>query len=453
MTINERVRRTVQRMRYLLNIREDTDYEATVTAIDKSIEFKGSNMWMLAFAIIIASVGLNVNSTAVIIGAMLISPHMGPICGIGLAIGTLDQRMLYRSTRNLLYMVAVSLLSATVYFLISPLNEAQSELLARTRPSIYDVIIALFGGLAGILAQSRKSQAITAISGVAIATALMPPLCTAGYGLASGHLSYFIGALYLFLINSVFIATATVLMVRFLRFPTSQQGESEHRMRVKWQMGIIITIAMVPSLISALGMIRESSFNSSAVRFIESIRQDPLFENNEMVYSDFTYHSDTSEIRITFVGQALDDQRINYLNHQMAFEGIEHTRLIIKQASGMLDREQQFGIVSNLLDKKEQEIAELTKVNEELIEQLNSATGIQENQDQLTREIGVLYADVTRFAIADLSYIQPASQTKVKRLTAIVEVRDSTNREELRKQLTDWLKARYDKTEIELIFQ
>lgn len=177
----------VSKFRELANIREDTDVQATIDSIKKSVEFRGPNVWMLAFAIIVASVGLNVNSTAVIIGAMLISPLMGPINGIGLAVGTMDLAMFRHSVKNLGVMVLISLLASTTYFLITPLSDAQSELLARTTPTIYDVFIAFFGGAAGILALSRKTQAITTISGVAIATALMPPLCTAGFGLASAQ--------------------------------------------------------------------------------------------------------------------------------------------------------------------------------------------------------------------------------------------------------------------------
>ena len=200
-------------------LREDTDYEATVDYISKSVVFRGMNVWILVFAIIVASVGLNVNSTAVIIGAMLISPLMGPISGIGLAIGILDDDLLRKSLKNLGIMVLISLVASTFYFLISPLGDAQSELLARTRPTIFDVFIAFFGGLAGIVAISRKSQSITVISGVAIATALMPPLCTAGFGLATLQLKYFFGAFYLFFLNSFFIALATFLTVKYLRYP------------------------------------------------------------------------------------------------------------------------------------------------------------------------------------------------------------------------------------------
>ena len=181
-------------LKALVDIDVDCDAQATIDNISRSVEFRGVNVWILAFAIVIASVGLNVNSTAVIIGAMLISPLMSPIMGIGLAIGISDNELLRKSLRNLMIMVLISLFASTTYFLLTPLSDAQSELLARTKPTVFDVLIALFGGLAGIVATSRKQEKVTVVSGVAIATALMPPLCTAGYGLGTGQWIYFFGA-------------------------------------------------------------------------------------------------------------------------------------------------------------------------------------------------------------------------------------------------------------------
>ena len=202
---------------YLDQSQDRESEQVTVEAIREGIEFKGSTIWILIFAIFIASLGLNTNSTAVIIGAMLISPLMGPIMGIGLGLGINDFELIKKSFRNLGVATIFSVLTSTLYFLISPLNEARSELLARTSPTIYDVLIALFGGLAGIVAMATKQKG-NVIPGVAIATALMPPLCTAGFGLANGNMHYFFGAFYLFFINSVFIAFATTMGVKAMKF-------------------------------------------------------------------------------------------------------------------------------------------------------------------------------------------------------------------------------------------
>ena len=201
------------------DVRQDKEDELeTIESIKKGIEFKGTNLWVLIFATFVASLGLNTNSTAVIIGAMLISPLMGPIMGFGLGLGISDFGLIKRAFRNFVTAILFSVITSTVFFLISPISEAQSELLARTQPTVYDVLIAFFGGLAGIVASSTKSKG-NVIPGVAIATALMPPLCTAGFGLATGNLYYFFGAFYLFFINTVFISLSTYLVVRILKYP------------------------------------------------------------------------------------------------------------------------------------------------------------------------------------------------------------------------------------------
>src|SRR5574344_1185476 len=202
---------------YFNSLPNKEDEEFTKQQINDSISFRGSTLWILIFAIFIASLGLNVNSTAVIIGAMLISPLMGPITGMGLAVGIGDLDLLRRSFKNYVVMVLISVITATIYFMITPLKDAQSELLARTSPTLYDVMIALFGGAAGIMALATKGKG-NVLPGVAIATALMPPLCTAGYGLGTGNLQYFLGAFYLFFINTVFICFATILGVKMFRF-------------------------------------------------------------------------------------------------------------------------------------------------------------------------------------------------------------------------------------------
>ena len=256
----------------VMNINDHIDTDDAAERIKNSIWFQGPNVWILAFSIVIASVGLNVNSTAVIIGAMLISPLMGPIIGIGLSLGTHDFDLLRAALKNLLIMVLISLAASTLFFLISPLSPVNpTELEARTSPTIYDVLIALFGGLAGILENSRKERG-TVLSGVAIATALMPPLCTAGYGLAHLSAKFFFGALYLFLINGVFITMATYLMVRYLRFKkVVNPNRSVTNRRLSW-MSLILVLFIVPSLWSAFNMIRSNNFERNVRGFIAEKR-------------------------------------------------------------------------------------------------------------------------------------------------------------------------------------
>ena len=261
------IRRILVYLKSLIHLSDEIDYENASISIRKNIAFKGTNVFILACAIIIASVGLNVNSIPVIIGAMLVSPVMGPILGFGLGLGTEDARLLKDSLKNLGVMVGISIIASSLFFLLSPLSLANpSELLARTNPTIYDVLIALFGGLAGIIEISRKDKG-TVISGVAIATALMPPLCTVGYGISIWKGSVIFGALYLFTINSIFIALATFIAVKYFRFPAVESDEQRIRLP-KSAVYVILLIVIVPSIISAISVIKENNFNIHAEKVV-----------------------------------------------------------------------------------------------------------------------------------------------------------------------------------------
>lgn len=256
-------------LRHILYLEDDIDRASAAAAIKKNIAFRGPNVIILACAIIIAAVGLNVNSIPVIIGAMLISPVMGPIIGFGLGLGTNDTELLKTSAKNFLVMMVISIVAASLYFLISPLRlNNPTELLARTRPTIYDVLIALFGGTAGMLEHARKDRG-TVLSGVAIATALMPPLCTVGYGIATLKLNYIFGAFYLFMINSFFIAMATFVVTKFLGFESAETDEV-HSRRSRHIVTAVLLVMLVPSIISAIGTIRDNNFAINAERFVQS---------------------------------------------------------------------------------------------------------------------------------------------------------------------------------------
>lgn len=254
-----------------LNLKPELESFDTIhEEIIKGIQFKGTNLWILAFAIVVASVGLNVNSTAVIIGAMLISPLMGPINGIGYSIATYNFRLFRISLKNFLFAVGVSLAASVTYFAISPVSSSHSELFARTSPTIYDVIIALFGGLAGIVAISSKNKG-NIMPGVAIATALMPPLCTAGYGLATFQFNYFFGAFYLFAINAIFIASASVLISQILKFPIRGTIDEKLKKRVRTVITLVISIVLLPSIYFGYKLIQQEKYSQSANRYISSI--------------------------------------------------------------------------------------------------------------------------------------------------------------------------------------
>lgn len=259
-------------LRNLVNISDEVDTARAAEHIRKSHWFRGANVWILVCAIVLASLGLNINSTAVIIGAMLISPLMGPIISAGLAFGINDSALLRSSIRNLVVMVGVSLTASTLFFLISPLSLVNpTELEARTSPTIYDVMIALFGGVAGILENCRKEKG-TVLSGVAIATALMPPLCTAGYGLAHWNMHFFFGAMYLFVINSVFIALATFFMVKYLRFEPVADLDPVLSRKRRNRLSLILLIVVIPSIWSAFKLVEDNRFERDVNHFVEDNR-------------------------------------------------------------------------------------------------------------------------------------------------------------------------------------
>ena len=275
-----------RRLHAFINIAAYTDVAMADEVIRKNIPFRGPNVLILACAIIIASVGLNVNSIPVIIGAMLVSPLMGPILGFGLGLGTNDMPLLRHSLKNLAVMVSISLVASTLYFAISPLRMGNpSELLARTQPTIYDVLIAFFGGGAGIIETARRERG-TVIAGVAIATALMPPLCTIGYGLALFQWHYALGAFYLFCINCIFIALATFLGVKYLHFPVVHFNDPKRQRRLRWTMSVVILLVMVPSIITAVEVVKQNNFER---------RAEALVLELERSYPSVSFSHETSQ--------------------------------------------------------------------------------------------------------------------------------------------------------------
>lgn len=302
----------------VLGFEEGTDIPATIEGIKKDITFRGHSAWILIFSIFIASIGLNVNSTAVIIGAMLISPLMGPILGVGLSVGTNDLDTLIRSLKNLGIAIFISLFTSTFYFVITPLDIEQTELIARTKPTILDVLVALFGGFAGIIAGSRREKS-NVIPGVAIATALMPPLCTAGYGLASLKFNYFFGAFYLFFINSVFISLATFIVVRYLKFPLIKFVDSERLKRYKIYLIVFLVVTITPSAVIFYKVIQETRFNVAVEHFINDKCQ---FEGSELLSYKYE-HSDTlSVINLYYIGKKIDDDKKLYLSNYLNDYGL-----------------------------------------------------------------------------------------------------------------------------------
>ncbi len=371
------------RIRYYANLHEHMDTADAALRIKSSIWFRGPNVYILAFSIIIASVGLNVNSTAVIIGAMLISPLMGPIIGVGMALGTNDTALLRDSMRNLLVMVGISLVVSTLFFLLSPLSLLNpTELEARTSPTIYDVLIAFFGGLAGIFENSRKERG-TVLSGVAIATALMPPLCTAGYGLAHWNAHYFVGAMYLFLINGVFIILATYFMVKYLRFKTvagiDEKTAKTHRNIIT----AVMVVMIIPSLYTAFTLVVDNNFERKVEAFIGE---------NRIVGSSYIYDYDIvnekgkRSVELYVAGEAPNEAQMNALLASAAEHGIKPRTIRMNSHAIGLSHE----YLENMLEAVYENTGAELEANQERLRALESRLDSLESLLSLPDTIDIL---------------------------------------------------------------
>ncbi len=422
----------------LTNIRKDIDMTAASASIRKNIFFKGPNVWILAFSIIVASVGLNVNSTAVIIGAMLISPLMGPIFGIGLGLGVNDPLLIKNGFKNLLIMVFISILASTLYFLITPLRLANpTELLARTTPSIYDVMIALFGGAAGILELCRKEKG-TVLSGVAIATALMPPLCTAGYGIASGNFQYFIGAIYLFFINGIFIILATYIMVKYLGFDEVKFQDEARGTKVKRIISVVVILVAVPSIWSATIMIRDNKFAQNVAAFV---KENKTIGNNYI----YDYQSEThkgGKINLFITGGTLSENEKEYLAASAAKYGIKESQLVFNEHSlGNVKDGASEKIVQTIYERADTEIRRQEDRIRTLESELASARQKEIPYAQISKEVVSQYPEIQDLYIANGQEIQKDSLSGRNRILVVANTTEPMERKRI-ESLEQWLKIR-----------
>ncbi len=349
---------------YFINLHNgEEESKKVIEDVTSNISFRGSNIWILACAIVVASVGLNVNSTAVIIGAMLISPLMGPIVGAGFGLGIFDFNLLKRSLKNLFIATIVSLIVSSLYFFISPFKETQSELLSRTSPTIYDVLIAFFGGLVGAIAITRKEKG-NPIPGVAIATALMPPLCTAGYGIAIGNIKFFVGAMFLYTINCVFICIATFLIVKYLKYPAIQYINKEKEKKIKNIIYILVLIMILPSTYFAYQLIQEKKYIEKVNLFInEKFNSKGYY----ILKSNINTKSNPKKIEVAFLSKKFTQNEIKNLNNQLKNYKIENTKLIIRQDTTNIKKSilEEINKDKSQMDEKDLRIAQLEKTLQE----------------------------------------------------------------------------------------
>lgn len=409
------------RVRFHFDLRSDLEKEQVIIEeITRGVSFRGANLWVLIVAIFIASLGLNVNSTAVIIGAMLISPLMGPIIGMGLAVGINDLDLLKRALKNFSVATLISVLTAMLYFLISPLEEAQSELLARTTPTIYDVLIAFFGGAAGIIALSTRGRGGNVIPGVAIATALMPPLCTAGYGLATWQLSFFFGAFYLFFINTVFISLSTFVGVRLMGFRHHELPTPERARRARHILTAVIVATILPALLMTISIIRTSIFENNLRHFIA----DELTQTGTQILSSGT-DAATKELRIVAVGRTITDVQQRAASAHMAQYGLGGYKLSVIQGGApdsLLALSSQLAQRVYSQETEKQKLLELSSDNATLTQRLATYTHCEEVAEAIRPELAALFPAVRALSLSRTVEVQRDTTATSHFVTAVFTV-------------------------------
>ena len=389
-------------LKSILSFHNDVDKNSTVNAIKADISMKGTTAWILICSILIASVGLNANSTPVVIGAMLISPLLGPILGLGFSIATNDLVTLKNSFINFLVMVVLSVVTAYIFFLVFPLREESSELLSRTNPDIRDVLIAFFGGLALIIAKTKKENISSAIFGVAIATALMPPLCTAGFYFAEQDYDQAINALYLFTINSMYIIVASYLVLKILRFPLINYANSTRRSFINRLVSIVSLIILVPSIITFNGVLNKSQFDSQASEFLENeLIGIPNYEflKNTALYN---YNDGNSSIIINTYGQKpLSLETINFLNKKIQNYGeLKNTKIEFIQNDNSLSNSNKF--INELRKRDSLELVSKNNEINKLNQKLNDLESLSREKlifNSLAKEIKIIYPDLNEFEV------------------------------------------------------
>lgn len=432
-----------KRIFHYLDLETDLDdFDKIHENIVKDIVFRGANLWILMFAVVVASVGLNMNSTAVIIGAMLISPLMGPINGMGYSIATYNFILLRQSIKNFSFAVALSLIASTVYFALSPISTAHSELLARTSPTVYDVLIALFGGFAGIVAISTKNKG-TVIPGVAIATALMPPLCTAGYGLATAQFDFFFGAMYLFTINTVFIALSSVAIAQLLKFPIRTIVEESHKKEVNKWISLVLFLVLIPSIYFGYRLVQKEEFTVQANKYIDNVS---VFEGNFLLKSTTNFKS--KSITLIYGGEIMNEEQKKKIREKTSYFGLGNTIIKFQQ-----------GLNAEFLDRKNEEVQKLRdelnryalrlKMEENQLDSISKSKYAGKN---ILAEIKNLYPQIETCSYATSYTFNETLCDSIKTKIVIFGLNHKYISPKERKKINNWLMVRLKSSNIKVFF-
>lgn len=432
-----------QILEYLNLEPEVDDFDKIHESITKDMVFKGTNLWILIFAIVVASVGLNMNSTAVIIGAMLISPLMGPINGMGYSIATYNFPLFRKALKNFSFAVAASLFTSMLYFVLSPISTAHSELLARTSPTIYDVLIALFGGLAGIVAISSKLKG-NVIPGVAIATALMPPLCTAGYGLATAQFSYFFGAFYLFTINTVFIALSSVAISQILKFPIRTILEDSQRKRVNQGISVVISLILIPSIYFGYLLVQKERFSENASKYINNIS---VVEGNYLLKHEV--NPDKKTIVLIYGGATLNEEQKEEIKAKATDFNLNNAKIIFQQ-----------GLTLDAFDTRSAEVerlkAELNRLNLMLREKNSYLDSLQRRNligQRVLDEIKNIYPQIESCSFADTYAFSGAGSPPDTVGLVVFSLKDPKLSTSDKGKIENWLQIRLQSEKVKVFFE
>lgn len=430
------------------NLQRDQEREDMVVAeIRRGVEFRGINTWVLVFAIMVASIGLNMDGTAVVIGAMLISPLMGPIMGVGLGVGISDMRLIKKASKNLAVMVVISVVTSALYFAISPLQEENSELLGRTAPTLWDVFIGFFGGCAGIVATASKEKG-NVVPGVAIATALMPPLCTAGYGLAIGEVRYFLGAFYLFSINTVFICLSTLLFVRFLRFHEVSFVSPQVKKRVRTIIGIFVVAMIIPSIYIAQNLVRETVFKQRANAFVEEFFK---FPTTDVLKTEAKFDLQNPEIEVWLRGDRLDANTIANLQSLLASKGLENVTLDVVQDAERMSADE---IKSEVLERIASGNLDSLRSKEEKINYLTRQLVAIKSQElpmtKIAREAAQFDQRIEKLCVESSVFYDKNGKAIDTIHLALTQFSENPKAEEI-VRLRSWLKVRLESDSVRIV--
>jgi len=427
--------------------RDKENIQITTENIKNGAVLTGVNLWVLVGAIFIASLGLNTNSTAVIIGAMLISPLMGPIMGLGLGLATNDFHFVNKALKNFAIMVVMSVTTSTIFFLISPVKEAGSELLGRTSPTIYDVLIAFFGGMAGIIAGASKLRSGNVVPGVAIATALMPPLCTMGYGISHLNFQYIIGAFYLFMINSVFIALATYFVVSVLGFPMVEVEDEKRKKRIRFIIPLIVALMITPSIYLTYHIVKKYFYTQNAEQFVAKEIQSG---DHIVVTSKMNYKPGGSTLELVLVGTTFDSVQIEALKEKMPDYDLKKCQLILYQgpdgraaASGMFDE------IHTDVAVTQTSIKDIYHVIDSLQRDINKVVVVDTLQASVARELKKQDSTLNRLALRKLFSYNPVRNTNDTLWIAIASFKNGISTAN-KEQLENWLKVRLKTVNVKL---